>query len=162
VWALFIRQVFKIKCRYKYCKNGNEVSKEEAIKDGNSYYCKDCYKEKTLKQEIEKYYTENLPKTTIQILRKVINQLLYTDKYEAEYILFIVKKIHINNLKINNPFGLKSYCNEGRNQDEWRKININKQYNNIKENINTDFEIDENKKVVFKYKSNKKKWTDLI
>jgi hypothetical protein len=152
--------VFVIKCRYKYCKCGNEVNKEDAIKEGVAYYHKECFKEKTLKQEIEKYYIDNLPRTTIQILRKVINQLLYTDKYEAEYILFIVKKIHNNNFKINNPFGLKSYCNEGRNKDEWNKIQINKQYNNIKKEIKIN-NIKEDNKVKFTYNSNNKKWTDL-
>lgn len=150
-----------MKCRYKYCKNNNEVSKEDAIKLGTAYYCKDCYKEKTLKQEIEQYYLDNFPSTTIQVLRKVINQLLYKNNYEVEYILFILKKIHINNLKINNPFGIKSYCDEGRNKNEWNNKKINKKFKNIKENfIPEQNEVD--KGVIFTYKSDKKKWTDLI
>ena len=72
-----------IKCRYSHCKHeGGQVEKEDAIKDGG-YYHKDCHKEKSLKQEIEAYYITNLPQTAIQLLRKVINILLYENNYEA-------------------------------------------------------------------------------
>jgi hypothetical protein len=148
-----------IKCRYKYCKNNNEVDKDVAIKEGSAYYCQDCYKEKVLKQQIEEYYSVNLPATAIQLLRKVINQLLYTNNYEAGYVLFIVKKIHINKLKINNPFGLTSYCNEGRNIDEWKRLKTNEEYKNIKNEI-VQYETED--KVNFTYNPNNKKWTDLI
>jgi hypothetical protein len=156
--GFIFKVVFIIKCRYNHCKNNNEVNKEDAIKVGSAYYCKQCYKEKILKQQIEEYYLENFPPAVLQVLRKVINQLLYTNNYDAEYILFIVKKIHINNLKINNPFGLTSYCNEGRNKDEWKKQKIKEEYNNIKKEI---IQYDDKDKLKFTYKPNKK-WTDLI
>lgn len=148
-----------IRCRYKYCKNGNNVQKEDAIKEGNCYFCKDCYKEKVTKQKIEAYYIENLPQTAISLLRKVINQLIYTNQYEAEYVLFILKKIHINNLKINNPFGLASYCNEGRNITEWKNIKINIQFKGMKDKI---IQGNDENKVKFTYNPDGKKWTDLI
>jgi hypothetical protein len=151
--------VITIKCRYKFCKNNNEVSKEDAIKD-SGYYCPGCHKEKTLKQEIESYYTENLPQTAIQLLRKVINTLLYTNNYEAGYVLFIIKKIHVNNLVINNPFGIAYYCNEGRNIKEWNKIQTNIEFKSIKNDIVQ--ENDDENKVKFKYTPNGKKWTDMI
>jgi len=148
-----------MRCRYKYCKNGNEISKEKAVKDGG-YYCPECYLEKTLKQEIEAYYIENLPQTSIQLLRKAINTLLYTKNYEAGYVLFIIKKIHINSLVINNPFGVAYYCDEGRNIKEWKKIQTNIEFKSIKnEIIQTN---DDENKVKFTYKPNNKKWTDMI
>lgn len=159
MWAFFSKGVVIIKCRYNYCRHNNEVNKEDAIKDGSAYYCKDCYKEKQLKQQIEEYYLVNMPATTIQILRKVINQLLYTNHYDAEYIMFILKKIYINKLKINNPFGLINYCNEGRNIDEWNKIKINQEFQNIKNEIIT---YENDNKVDFTYKPINKKWTDII
>ena len=152
--------MIKIKCRYKYCTHeNNQVEKADAIKDGGSYFHKDCFKQKSVKQEIEAYYIENLPTTAIQLLRKVINQLINDNHYEAEYVLFILKKIHINNLKINNPFGLGSYCNEGRNITEWKKIKTNIEFKSIKNEIVQNN--DENK-VKFTYKPINKKWTDLI
>jgi hypothetical protein len=98
-----------LKCRYNHCRHNNEVQKEVAVKEGNCYYCPDCYQEKKTKQQIEEYYSVNMPQTSIQILRKVINQLLYKNNYEAEYILFMLIKIHNNNLKINNPQGRLLY-----------------------------------------------------
>ncbi|MBK5242150.1 hypothetical protein [Clostridium sp.] len=146
-----------MRCRYKYCKNGNEIAKEDAIKDGG-YYCPECHKEKSLKQEIEAYYIENLPQTAIQLLRKVINQLLYTSNYEAGYVLFIIKKIHVNNFVLNNPFGIAYYCNEGRNIKEWKKIQTNIEFKSIKNEIvqGNDEDI-----IKFTYKPNKK-FNDLI
>lgn len=157
--GFYFKVVVTIKCRYKYCRNNNEVDKELAIKDGSAYYCKECHKEKLLKHQIEEYYSVNLPQTSIQILRKVINQLLYTNNYEATYVLFIVKKIHINKLKINNPFGLVSYCNEGRNIEEWTKLKVNKEYKNIKNEV---IQYESDSKIEFTYTPNNKKWTDLI
>lgn len=148
-----------MKCRYKFCKNNSEVSKEDAVKEGGSYYCKECHKEKTVKQQIEEYYTTNLPTTTIMLLRKVINQLLYTNNYEAEYVLFIIKKIHISKSKINNPFGLASYCNEGRNITEWKSKKIDIEYQAIKNEI---IQSNDEDKVKFTYVPSNKKCTDLI
>jgi len=148
-----------IKCRYSHCKHiDHQVSKEDAIKDGG-YYHKDCYLEKSLKQEIEAYYIENLPQTAIQLLRKVISTLLYTNNYEAGYVLFIIKKIHVNSLVLNNPFGVAYYCNEGRNIKEWKKIQTNIEFKSIKNEI---VQPNDENKVKFTYKPNDKKWTDLI
>lgn len=148
-----------MKCRYSHCTHNFIVEKEDAIKDGNSYFHKDCFLEKSLKQEIEAYYIKNLPQTAIQLLRKVINTLLYTNNYEAGYVLFIIKKIHVNNLVINNPFGIAYYCNEGRNIKEWNKIQTNIEFKNIKNEIVQNNEED---KVKFTYTPNSKKWTDMI
>ena len=149
-----------LKCRYKYCLHSDpNVSKEDAIKDKSSYFHKDCWKQKTIKQEIEAYYIENMPICALSLLRKVINQLIYTNQYSAEYVLFIVKKIHINNLKINNPFGVGSYCNEGRNITEWKNIKINIEFKGIKDKI---IQGNSENKVKFTYNPDGKKWTDLI
>jgi len=148
-----------LKCRYNYCKHNNLVEKEDAIKDSGSYFHKDCYKEKTTKQEIEKYYVENFPTTVMALLRKAINKFLYVDNYEAEYVLFIEKKVHINELKINNPYGLAYYCAEGRYIAEWKAMKTNIEYKIIKNEIIQGGNED---KVQFTYKPNNKKWTDLI
>lgn len=158
--GFYFQEVIIIKCRYKYCKNNNTVDKEIAIKEGSAYYCPECYREKKLKQQIEQYYSVNMPPTSIQILRKVINQLLYKNNYNAEYILFMLMKIYNNNLKINNPFGLINYCNDGRNLDEWKKIKINEQFKNMQNDIN--MQNDNEDKVNYTYIPQNKKWTDLI
>jgi len=70
-----------------------------------------------------------------------------------------MKKIHVNSLVLNNPFGVAYYCNEGRNIKEWKKIQTNIEFKSIKnEIIQTN---DDENKVKFTYKPNKK-WNDLI
>lgn len=147
-----------MKCKYSYCKNNFNVEKENAIKIGNSYYCKECYEEKQTKQQIEEYYITNMPSTTLQLLRKVIKQLIHEKGLNSKYVLFVLKYIHINKKPINNPFGLLNYCNEGRMVDLYNKQITNMKYKEIKDNINSITE----EKVDFKYKPNIKKWTDLM
>ena len=84
-----------MKCRYSYCKHGGEVSKEDAIKEGGSYFHKDCHKEKQLKQQIEEYYLSNMPPCTLQILRKVIKQLIHEKNMEAEYVFLVYVLIYL-------------------------------------------------------------------
>lgn len=147
-----------MKCRYKYCKNGSEVEKDDAIKENKAYYCKDCYKERNIKREIEQYYIENLPQAALKALRKVIADLIHKRGYDAEYILYMVKKIHTNNLIINSPFGLIHYCLYVKNFNEWKQIQVNKEYQKIK----TKEVAVKNDSVDFKYSIGKNKWTDLI
>ena len=148
-----------MKCRYSYCKHDNEVSKEEAVKEGNCYYHKDCLEEKTIKQQIEEYYLNNMPSCTLQILRKVIKQLIHEKNNPARYVLFVLNYIHKNNKSINNPFGLASYCNEGRLKTEFKNKEISIKYKEVKKDLDDKLNINEMK---FNYKPTTKKWTDLI
>lgn len=149
-----------MKCKYSYCKHGGEVDKDKAFREGNNYYHEDCYKEKTLKQEIEEYYLANMKDTTLQLLRKVIKQLIHEKKYDAEFVLYTLKYITKNNKPINSPFGLLNYCTDNRIHTEWKNSIINKQYKEMKENSNTD--TSEDNKVIFTYKPSTKKVTDII
>lgn len=149
-----------MKCRYKYCKNNNEVEKANAIKEGGAYFCKECYKEKSLKQEIEDFYLANMPQTTLQLLRKVIKQLINDNGMDAEYVLYVVKYIKTNNKPLKVPFGLNNYCNNGYMLEEFKKSKVNKVYKEMK-NIKSDIESNENK-VTFTYKPSTRKITDII
>lgn len=148
-----------MRCRYKYCKNNGEVNKEDAIKEGNTYYCKECFQEKQIKQQIETFYINNMPPTTLQLLRKVIKQLIHEKGLKPEYVLFVLKYINKNNKPINNPFGLLNYCGDGRLNDLYKKEIINKQFKKIKsvntENIDKDI-------LSFTYKPNSKKFSNII
>lgn len=149
-----------IKCKYSYCKHeANEVAKEDAIKEGNCYYHKDCYKEKTLKKEIEEYWNDNMPSASLQILRKVIKQLIYDKKAPADFVLFVLKHINKNNKPINNPFGLINYCGNKDIRELYKKMIINQKYTKLKSEDNNEIYIE---KVNFTYKPSNKKITDII
>lgn len=148
-----------MKCRYgDNCKFGGEVEKKDAHKDGSAYYHKECWDEKICKQEIEAFYMGNMRPTTLQILRKAVKQLLSKD-IEARYILHIIKYIHSNNKPLNNPFGIASYCLEGRNIDAWNKMKINKKFKEMDKEIE---KIEKEDVVKFTYKLSKKRITDII
>lgn len=149
-----------IKCKYSYCKHEtNEVTKEDAIKEGNCYYHKDCYKEKILKKEIEEYWNDNMPSASLQILRKVIKQLIHDKKAPADFVLFVMKYIKKNNKPINNPFGLINYCGNKDIRELYKKMIINQKYTKLKSEDNNEIYIE---KVNFTYKPSKKKITDII
>jgi len=148
-----------MKCKYSYCSHGGEVEREEAVKSGNSYFHKDCYHEKELKQQIEEYYLSNMPTCTLQILRKVIKQLIHEKNNSADYILFVLEFIHKNNKPINNPFGLINYSNDYKLKNEFKKITIRDEYNKTI-NINKLNTSDDS--IVFTYTPTNKKITDIL
>lgn len=149
-----------IKCKYSYCKHEtNEVTKEDAIKEGNCYYHKDCHNEKILKKEIEEYWNDNMPSASLQILRKVIKQLIHDKKAPADFVLFVMKHIKKNNKPINNPFGLINYCGNKDIRELYKKMIINQKYTKLKSEDNNEIYIE---KVNFTYKPSKKKITDII
>lgn len=162
MWAYFVEyEVIILKCKYKYCKHGGEVAKEDATKVGSSYYHKDCYNEKQLKQEIEEYWNENFPSAQPMILKKVINQLINDKNYECEYVQYVIKYIKTKNKPINNPFGLINYCDSLELKNIYKKYKINLEFNKIK-NVEIKYNPIDNNEIKFKYKNNNKRITDLI
>lgn len=148
-----------MKCKYTYCQHGGEVGKEEAVKVGNSYFHKDCYHEKELKQQIEEYYLNNMPSCTLQILRKVIKQLIHEKNNSVDYVLFVLEFVHKNNKPINNPFGLINYSNDYKLKNEFKKITIRDEYNKT---INTNKLNTSDDSIVFTYTPTNKKITDIL
>lgn len=148
-----------MKCKYSYCKHGGEVDKNEAMKEGNSYFHKDCYKERQLKKQIEDYYLTNMPTCALQLLRKVIKQIIHEKHIEAKYLKFVLEYIINNKKPINNPFGLINYCNDGRIKDEYNKIKVREQYREMNKTNDIDISIN---KSGYKFKPNNKRITDII
>ncbi len=145
-----------MKCGSSCCKLGGEVSKDEAIKVGTRYWHKECLHEKEVKQEIEKYWLENINKgTVIQLLRKAIKDLCFL--YEADYIYYLLTSVKGKGINLSYPMGLKKIADDNRFKDEWSKIRIKEIYN---KNKTVDFKTSED--VVFVYKKNNKRITDLI
>ena len=63
------------KCRYNHCKHETkDVLASEAVKEGNRYYHKDCYKTKEDINKIVELFSEHVnPNVVFAVLRKVIN-----------------------------------------------------------------------------------------
>lgn len=143
-----------MKCRYAQCKFGGEVEKEEAIKIGNAYYHKRCNQEREYKKLIEKtYYDIFQNKEPIAAVRRGINKYIHTDKYDCEYILFVLNE----DIKLNSIFGLIYYLNNKKFSDKYKRQKAKM----------IDFDADSVKKAdnkEIKYNKRKKKggWGDII
>ena len=136
-----------------YC--GEDVPKEEAIKDGR-YYHKKCYRIKEGKREIENYWLSQINSgTVLQLLRKCIKD--WVELYDVDYVLYVLKKVGEDGIKLQYPQGLKRLLDESRYKEGWQKLRILQDYNKEK-----DKEMGTSADVKFKYNPKSKKITDII
>lgn len=148
-----------MKCKYKYCKHGGTVDKVEAIKDGSSYYHKECYEEKNIKQDIKKLYKKYYSsKESDVIINKVINQIIHDKCFDAEYVLFALCQAIRNKDKMNNVMAMHYIVN---NKDYVSKYNKRKAIREVKKI--TFNNVDTVTNDIIKYnKIHKKTWTDTL
>ena len=147
-----------MKCGYPNCKHGGEVAKEEGIKVGTRWFHKECQHEKEVKQEIEKYWLENINRgSVIQVLRKAINDL--SKNNDVDYVFWVVKNCKTRGIKLSHPMGMKALCSDNRFYDEWnKKISVQK----AKE-MESEFQNYVNEKEIdFKYKINTRNFKRII
>lgn len=119
-----------MKCRYKYCKLGGEVEKEVAVKNGNMYYHKECYKKHTEKRRMrEELVSRGMLQRDVNIaLKKAIDE----QDYDVDYIWFI-----INNRarKITDPYKILYQLKIDKNYEEFRSIEELKQRYMVNQHI---------------------------
>lgn len=145
-----------MKCRYKYCKNNNEVDKAIAIKVGSAYYCPECNDEKNLKAEIEVLLRDNY-NFMVSVVRSVIAKLIHEQGLQAEYVLFVTKHIVDNNKTIRNPYGLLYYCVADDMKQLYKDEKITSEFKDMKNDLLDNENID-TKEVKFKYVPSKPTW----
>lgn len=136
-----------------YC--GEDVPKEEAIKDGR-YYHKKCHRIKQGKREIEDYWLSQINSgTVLQLLRKCIKD--WVELYDVDYVLYVLKRVGEDSIKLQYPQGLKRLLDESKYKEGWQKLKILQDYNKEK-----DKEMGISADVEFKYNPKNKKITDII
>lgn len=98
-----------MKCRYKNCKLGGEVEKEDAIKIGSAYYHKECRREIEHKKQIEDlYYNKFKLNENIGQVKSAINK--YIDEFGTEYVLYILNQ----DIRLNSIYGVSYYLKDNR------------------------------------------------
>jgi len=112
-----------VKCRYAHCKHdGEKIRRDEAIKVGAAYYHPDCYAEKEKLHEIEKYYIEHFDMSPIMsMLRKTINNIIFTKKMDPDYVIYAMKYAKTNHIPVRNPAGLYYITKDWKIETEWEK-----------------------------------------
>lgn len=144
-----------VKCRYKHCihPEDDKVPKEEMIKEGSTYYHKDCYEIKNNINEIIDLYCKKIGgHFTMAQLRKVINDIIFNKGNDSKFLLFGINYYINHGIKINNPAGLYYVL---QNQDmikQWNRLYVRKETK--KEDV---FKIEEKSFHRFNFKPQKNK-----
>lgn len=141
-----------MKCRYKHCKLGGKVDREDAIKIGNAYYHKECRREIEHKKEIERLYYEKFKlKESFAKVRGAINK--YVSEYPTDYILHILNQ----DIKLNSVYGISYYLRDSRFQKRYERDKAKL----VKFDINK-VEIEEPSDIAYSNKPKKQLWGDII
>lgn len=135
------KEVFK--CRWSHCKHGGEVRLDDAVKDGSSYYHKDCYEEKQNIQKIMDLYVERVdPNPIFSLLRKTVNDLVFKDGFGADYTLFALKYCLDNGWKIKHIPGLRYVVRDDKAKAAWeRQLSASRSYPAFSINTEINFDI---------------------
>lgn len=97
-----------VKCRNKHCLHDHEpIMQDEAIRVGNAYYHKDCYEVVcNCKEAIDLFAKKINPDVSFAVLVKVINNLVYNQKIDSGFLVFVVKYSIENGINLRYPQGL--------------------------------------------------------
>lgn len=111
-----------MKCRWKHCKYGGEVDKDEAVKVGIAYYHPQCYAEKEAIQKIIDVWHERVdPNPMEAILRKSVNDLILNQNVDGDFLLFALNYCLDNKWNIRNPFVLKAVSKDTKAIKAWEE-----------------------------------------
>ena len=149
-----------VKCRYSNCKyDSKEIDKDKAIKCGNMYYHKDCYKEKENKKIIVDLFVKCInPHPVYNQLHSVINNIINQKGVSSDFLLFGLKYYIEHKIPLNYPQGLYYVI---QNKQVIKAYNDKK---NKKEILNLNsFVVQEDNEVEFNYKPTKVKgFADIL
>ena len=109
-----------MKCRWKHCKYGGEVSKDEAVQVGIAYFHPQCYAEKEAIQKIIDVYHKRVDAHPIEgFLRKTVNDLVLKEDVNAEFLLFALNYCLDHGWKLRYPAGLKYVAKDDKSRSIW-------------------------------------------
>ena len=150
-------QTKKVRCRYGKCLHEErELPAEDAIRIGNAYYHRDCYKLKEDIKMIIEYYANHIEKNPIYgQLNGIVNKLIFEQDISTDYLLFALKySVTHNGIKIKHPPGLYYLVKDDDIKSAWDYQQVLKQKKSVVVN---------NKDTTFNYSGKKKKgFADII
>lgn len=114
-----------MKCSYDMCNNLGTCS-DDFVKIYNRYYCKSCYEEKEGKVKIREEIVGMLPKETIRNVNTVVKDLIHNSGFDWKYILFTLKVIKRDRMRLNYARGIIYYLNNEKILEEYN-MNLSKE-----------------------------------
>lgn len=118
------------KCGNKYCKNGNIVDRDIAVKIGAKYYCPECAKEVDGKKKIREKYIEYIDKVpNMSQLNLAIKKVVNDYGCDIDLVLYAIKYVKTNKIPMNNPFGLTWVIKDDKMIKKYKKEIVTKKAN---------------------------------
>ena len=95
-------------CGYKHCLHPNEkIPLQESVMVGKRRYHKDCAELHAKIEVIKRIYFDHLDnKSDYVVVVGVINNLIFSKGYDAEYVEFMMKYLVAYVCKIKSPYTL--------------------------------------------------------
>lgn len=117
-----------VKCKFPHCLHEtNDLKRDEAVRDGRSYYHPDCYQCKKDIEEIISLFVGHInANVPIAQLKKIVNTLIFERGVKSEYLRFAVSYAIANEIPLHNAPGLYSIVQDERVVAEWKRINDQK------------------------------------
>lgn len=103
-----MRESESVICRYKKCLHDNkEISKNNAVKKGSSYYHSDCLQtQEEIKEIVDLFKNKINPNPVYSQLQNVINNIVFTKGLGSNFLLFGLKYYIDHRIPLNYPQGL--------------------------------------------------------
>ena len=139
-------------CGYSHCKHGGVVDTQtdEYIEENKRCYHVDCYSEKKAIAEIIDFWYREIDKDVVfNQLQRVLRELIYKRGFEAEYVLYAIKK---KAKVLNYPSGIYYVVGNKRLKANWRIIREAERLKLVKEASKKNAKMEP----VFKQKEEKK------
>jgi hypothetical protein len=111
------------KCGWQHCDKGCINDDDAKVKVGQRWYHAECAKERSLIQDtITKFleYVDN--KADIIMVRRVVNNLVFTYKFSAEFVMFALDyAIQHTEVKLTYPAGMYRVCRSSDVSNAWEQ-----------------------------------------
>lgn len=116
------------KCKYGKCKHGFSINtnSDEFVKEGISYFHKDCYQEKQDLQLFRSLWVQEISETVVYSqLNKMLSQLI-SKGISSDYILFTLQYVIDNKKSLNYPSGFRYYLDYPQVKEAYEKTKVRK------------------------------------
>ena len=98
-------------CRFAHCRHEGkliDLTTDEYIQNGSSFYHVDCYRDKSNIDFIMSFWKNEIDSGVVyKQLRGILNRLIFTDGYSSDYVAFAVQYCVQQKKPLKYPPGLK-------------------------------------------------------
>lgn len=111
------------KCGWSHCEKVYIYDTDEKTKVGKRWYHAECAKERETIQDIITKFIEYVDENVdVIMLRKIVNELIFTNNYPAEYVMFALDYALQNPfIHLNYPGGLYKLCRSSDIMKAWKE-----------------------------------------